>query len=346
MRQFDIQPLDKNLKVKVLEYIDDIAKPKGSLGKLEEIALQVALIQKTLHPSLHKPHHVLFSADHGIEREGVSKSPRDVTWQQTINFKRQGTSIDYLTRQHGIELVIVDSGVDYDLPQDLGIVDCKIRKGTSSFLSESAMTVEECNRCIDAGARQSEIANGKGCNIISFGEMGIANTSASAIWMHCLTEIPLSDCIGAGSGLEGDELAHKHEVLANAVKNCHEELDAEGVMRYFGGFEMVMTVGAMLRAAELGMTIVIDGFIMTSCVLMASRLNPAVLDYAVFGHKGDEKGHARLLNHLKAKPILDLGMKLGEGTGAVCAYPIIKSAVLMMTEMSLFNQESLINKYF
>lgn len=346
MRQFKIQPLDKKLREEVLRYIDNIAKPKGSLGRLEEVALQVALIQEKIHPTLNKPHHVLFSADHGIEREKVSKSPREVTWQQTLHFKGRGTSIDYLTRQHDIELVIVDAGVDYDLPTDLGIVDCKIRKGTSNFLHEAAMTHEECERCIDCGARQSEIAYNKGCNIISFGEMGIANTSPSAIWMHKITNIPLSDCVGAGSGLYGAEMEHKYQVLAQAVENAPANMDAEEVLRYFGGFEMVMTVGAMLRAAELRMTIVVDGFIMTSCMLMAAQFNPTVLEYAIFGHKGDEKGHAKLLNYLGAKPLLDLGMKLGEGTGAVTAYPIIKSAVLMMTEMSLFNVESSIEKYF
>ncbi|MDO5016987.1 MAG: nicotinate-nucleotide--dimethylbenzimidazole phosphoribosyltransferase [Porphyromonas sp.] len=346
MRQFAIRRLDKELEAKTLRYIDDIAKPKNALGELERIALQLALIQEDLHPALRKPHHVLFSADHGIERHGVSKSPREVTWQQTLNFKRKGTAIDYLTRQHDIELVIVDSGVDYDIPKDLGIVDCKIRKGTSDFYSESAMTRVECDRCIDMGARQSEIAHEKGCNIISFGEMGIANTSASAIWMHLLTGIPMPQCVGAGSGLHGKDLEHKLKVLEEAVANCRESLDTEGVMRYFGGFEMVMTVGAMLRAAELRMAIVVDGFIMTACMLMASRLCPEVLDYAIFGHKGDEKGHALLLDQLDARPILSLGMKLGEGTGAVCAYPIIRSAALMLTEMALFNGENRIEKYF
>lgn len=346
MRSFTIEDLDETLRTKALKYIDDIAKPKSSLGRLEDIALQVSLIQGTLQPTLHKPHHILFSADHGIEQEGVSKSPRAVTWQQTLNFKRKGTAIDYLTRQHDIELVIVDSGVDYDLPKDLGIVDAKIRRGTSNFLHEPAMTSEEADLCIERGARQSEIAWSKGCNIISFGEMGIANTSSSAVWMHLLTDIPLAQCVGAGSGLDSIELCHKVEVLSQSVANVPQLLSPEMVLQYFGGFEMVMAVGAMLRAAELRMTIVVDGFIMTACMLMASKLNPKVLQYAIFGHKGDERGHALLLNYLSAVPVLDLGMKLGEGTGAVVAYPIIKSAVLMMTEMSLFSGENPIEKYF
>lgn len=346
MRCFKIEALDQAFEKEVLARIENLAKPKRALGKLEDIALQISKIQYTLYPTLKRPHHILFSADHGIEAEGVSKSPRAVTWQQTINFKRHGTAIDYLTRQHGIELVIVDAGVDHEFPKDLGIVDCKIRCGTSNFRYGPAMTTQEADKCIDLGAKQTEIAYDQGCNIISFGEMGIGNTSPSAIWMHLLTDIPLKECIGSGSGLLDEEMRHKEQVLAEAVNNCHEELKPICIMSYFGGFEMVMAVGAMLRAAELKMTIIVDGFIMTSCMLMASKLYPNVLEYAVFGHCGDEKGHSLLLNYLDADPILNLHMKLGEGTGAICAYPIIESAVLMMTEMSLFGDENPIDKYF
>lgn len=346
MRSFEIEALDETFGKEVFERIENLAKPRRALGRLEDIALQISKIQGTLYPTLERPHHILFSADHGIEEEGVSKSPRAVTWQQTINFKRQGTAIDYLTRQHDIELIVVDSGVDYIFPKELGIIDSKVRRGTSNFRYGPAMSREEANLCIEMGAKQSEIAFGKGCNIISFGEMGIGNTSPSSIWMHLLTQIPLSDCIGSGSGLVDKELVHKEEVLTDAIHNYHEELDAEGIMSYFGGFEMVMTVGAMLRAAELKMTIVVDGFIMTACMLMASQLQPNVLQYAIFGHCGDEKGHRLLLQHLGANPLLNLQMKLGEGTGAICAYPIIKSAVLMMTEMSLFGNDNPIDKYF
>lgn len=343
---FDIKPLDPVLREKVLQYIDDLAKPKGALGYLEDIALQLALIQGTLHPELHRPHHLLFCADHGIEEEGVSKSPRAVTWQQTLNFKRRGTAIDFLTRQYGIELVVIDAGIDYDLPKDFGIIDYKIRRGTSNFRHEPAMSNDEYRLCIERGARQVELAHRKGCNIISIGEMGIGNTSPSSIWMHLFTGIPLEQCVGAGSGLSTKELRNKLQVLSEAVDNAPDLCTAEEIMTYFGGFEMVMTVGAMLKAAELQMAIVVDGFIMTVCMLAASRLNPNVLQYALFGHKGDERGHALLLQFIKVRAILDLGMKLGEGTGAVVAFPIIKSAALMMTEMSTFSGENIIEKYF
>lgn len=350
MRDFQIEHLDEGFREKMLQRLDDIAKPKGSMGRLEEIALQVGMIQHDFVPQLNHPHHILFSADHGVEVEKISKSPREVTWQQTINFMKHGTAIAYLCKQHDIKLVVVDSGVDYDLPSDLGIIDCKIRKGTSNYLYEPAMTREEMNTCIDRGAEMVRKAHSEGCNVISFGEMGISNTSSSAVWMNLFTSIPLVDCIGAGSGLDDIELAHKLDVLERAVANYKGDHSPEDIISYFGGFEMVMTVGGMLQAAEQKMTIIIDGFIMTACVLAASKLNPNVLEYAIFGHKGDEKGHAKLLNYLEVRPILDLGMKLGEGTGAVAAYPIIRSAVLMMSEMhtwsGLNDSKNLIEKYY
>ena len=175
--------------------------------------------------------------------------------------------------------------------------------------------------------------------------MGIGNTSASSMWMTCLTRIPLIDCVGAGSGLNTEGIKHKYNVLKEALDNYKGDGSTSDIMRHFGGYEMVMAVGGMLRAAELKMVILIDGFIMTNCVLAASRLHPEVLPYCIFGHCGDETGHKRVLNFLKAKPLLDLGLRLGEGSGAVCAYPIVQSAVRMINEMHSFQQES-ITKYF
>lgn len=349
MKRFQISSLDKSFREIMLQRIDDIAKPKGSMGRLEEIALEIGMIQHSMKPMLNNPHHILFSADHGIEVEGISKSPREVTWQQTLNFMSHGTAIAYLCKQHGIKLIVVDSGVDYDLPEGIGVIDYKIRKGTSNYLHTAAMSRDEMALCIERGAEIVRKVHEDGCNVVSFGEMGISNTSSSAIWMHLFTEIPLAECVGAGSGLDDKELAHKYDVLMRAVDHYKGDHSAEDIIAYFGGFEMVMTIGAMLQAAELKMTILIDGFIMTSCILAASRLYPEVLEYAVFGHKGDEKGHARLLDYLGAKPVLDLGMKLGEGTGAVTAFPIVRSAALMMTEMhtwSGMDSDNVIEKYF
>ena len=345
MKTFKIERPDIAMQMPLRFKIDNLTKPKGSLGTLEELALQVGLIQQTLSPSLKCPQNIIFCADHGIEAEGVSISPREVTWQQTIHFTQGNGGVNFLCRQHGFQLKVVDAGVDYDLPTDRGIIDKKIRKGTRNFLYEAAMTEDEMNRCVEYGAEIVHQCHNEGSNVLSFGEMGIGNTSASSLWMTCFTGIPLLQCVGAGSGLNNDGIRHKYGVLKRALDNYAGDGSTIDIIRYFGGYEMVMAIGAMLQAAELGIIILVDGFIMTNCILAASKLYPEVLDYAVFGHCGDESGHRLVLNALQAKPILSLGLRLGEGTGAICAYPILDSAVRMINEMDSFVGAS-VTKYF
>lgn len=277
--------------------------------------------------------------------EGVSLSPKEVTWQQISNFLHGGAGVNFLCRQHGFTLKIVDAGVDYDLPYEKGIIDMKVRRGTRNYLHEAAMSREEMELCIERGAEVVRRCHEEGSNVLSFGEMGIGNTSASSLWMTCFTGIPLEQCVGAGSGLNTEGIRHKYQVLQQALQHYAGDYSPCDVIRYFGGLEMVMAVGAMLQAAELKMLILVDGFIMTSCMLAASKLYPAVLDYAIFGHCGDESGHKLLLDAMGATPLLHLGLRLGEGTGAICAYPIVDSAVRMINEMDNFAHAS-ITKYF
>ncbi len=356
MRNFNIQPTDKALQTAIQAKIDNLNKPKGSLGRLEEVAMQVCLIQQTLEPSLAHPCHLLLGGDHGIEREGVSVSPREVTWQQMINFTRGGGGVNMFCRQHGFQLRIVDVGVDYDLSSVSGIIDRKIARGTRNFLYEPAMSEEEFNEAIEVGAHLVDDCITEGCRILSIGEMGIGNTSPSSIWMHLFGNIPLSDCIGAGAGLNNDGIRHKYEVLSEALSRHQSSLTPHTShltpltshltpLRIFGGFEMIAAIGAMLRAAEQHLVILIDGFIMTACAVAAIRLYPASQDYMVFTHCGDESGHKRMLDIVGARPLLRLGLRLGEGTGALCAFPIIDSAVRMMNEMNNF-QNAKITKYF
>ena len=377
MRTFHIYHPDEAIRSAVREKIDNLNKPKGSLGRLESLAEQICMVQQSLTPRLHHPCHLLLGGDHGIEREGVSVSPREVTWQQMINFTRGGGGVNMFCRQHGFDLRIVDMGVDYDLSGIPGIIDHKIARGTRNFLYEAAMSQEELDRSIDIGARLVDDCAQTGCNIICIGEMGIANTSPSSIWMSLFGGIPLDECIGAGAGLNDTGIAHKREVLRRALQgflgasHCNHRAiyslpsgragegaactnpqpstlnpqQSEEVIRYFGGFEMTGAIGAMLRAAERGMLVMVDGFIMTSCMLAASQLYPEVLDYAVFCHSGDESGHQRMLQLMKAEPLLRLGLRLGEGTGALCAYPLIESAVRMVNEMNNFKNAN-ITKYF
>ena len=345
MVQFNIKHPDECIRTALIDKIDNLTKPKGSLGRLEELALKIGWIQQTLSPELRKPHNILFAADHGIIEEGVTVSPKEVTWQQLGHFSRGGAGINFLCHQHGFELVLVDAGVDYDIPTGHGIIDRKMRRGTSNFLKGPAMSKEELNECITRGAGIVDMVHQKGCNIVSFGEMGSGNTSPSSMWMSIFTGIPIADCIGAGAGLDNAGIQHKLEVLSKAMDNYHGDGTMEDKMAWFGGFEMAMAVGGMLRAAELGMIVLVDGFIMTSCMAAASYFYPEVLNYAIFGHQGDEAGHKLMLQALGVQGLLHLGLRLGEGTGAVCAYPILQSAVNMMNEMDSFANTD-VTKYF
>jgi nicotinate-nucleotide--dimethylbenzimidazole phosphoribosyltransferase len=392
MRAFKIEPLERDFETAIQQKIDNLNKPKGSLGRLEELAMQICLVQQTLEPRLSHPCHLLLGGDHGIEREGVSATPRCVTWQQMVNFTRGGGGVNMFCRQHGFKLRIVDVGVDYDLaalqlpakedpaaaplpsrggvPEGRGgvsnlpsikgdgmlFLDRKIARGTRNFLYEPAMSEEELEQTIEVGVALADDCHREGCNILCIGEMGAANTSPSSIWMSLFCGIPLSECIGAGSGLDERGISHKQRVLEEAVKrflssektatatSCPSLKTAETI-RYFGGFEMVAAIGAMLRAAELRMLVMVDGFIMTACALAACQLYPEAKGYMIFGHCGDESGHRRMLDFLQAKPLLSLGLRLGEGTGALCAYPIIDSAVRMINEMNNFRNAN-ITKYF
>ena len=349
MKEFNIIPVDRSLQGAIQEKIDNLNKPKGSLGRLEELAMQVCLVQQTLEPSLAHPCHLLLGGDHGIEREGVSVSPREVTWQQMINFTRGGGGVNMFCRQHGFKLRIVDVGVDYDFSDVPGIIDRKIARGTKNFLYEPAMSEEEFDRAIQIGSDLVDDCVKEGCRVLCIGEMGIGNTSPSSIWMSLFGDIPLKDCIGAGAGLDNDGIRHKYEVLSKALSRHQSYLSPLTShllpLRIFGGFEMIAAIGAMLRAAELHLIILIDGFIMTACALGAIRLYPASQDYMIFTHCGDEAGHKMMLDIVDAKPLLHFGLRLGEGTGALCAYPLVDSAVRMMNEMNNFEKAQII-KYF
>ncbi|MGP1538134.1 nicotinate-nucleotide--dimethylbenzimidazole phosphoribosyltransferase [Bacteroides heparinolyticus] len=345
MKTFHITHPDESIRAALTDKINNLTKPKGSLGMLEELALQIGLIQQTLSPTLRHPQNIIFAADHSIVEEGVSLSPKEITWQQISNFLHGGAGVNFLCRQHGFVLKIVDAGVDYDLPYEKGIINMKVRKSSRNYLHEAAMTEEEMEQCMERGAEVVRLCHNESSNILSFGEMGIGNTSSSSLWMSYFADIPLEQCVGAGSGLDHMGIRHKYEVLKQSMDNYKGNGSVRDIMRHFGGLEMVMAVGAMLQAAELKMIILVDGFIMTNCLLAASMLHPEVKDYAIFGHCGNETGHRLVLDSLHAKPLLNLDLRLGEGTGAICAYPIVDSAVRMINEMDNFAHAS-ITKYF
>lgn len=325
--------------------INNKTKPFGALGKLEEVALQIALIQETLTPALEKPHIVVFAASHGIASEGVSAYPSEVTFQMVLNFLNGGAAINVFTRQNGIELTLVDAGVDHDFEPNEKLIDAKINHGTKSFLHQPAMTVEECQTAIEKGKQIVREIRKAGSNIIGFGEMGIGNTSSAAVIMSKLLHIPLVDCVGKGTGVNPDQYRKKIDIIQQAITN-HSAVGSDPlqVLQTFGGFEIAMMCGAFLAAAEEKMVLLVDGFIASAAFLCAFKTNSAIKDFAIFCHQSEEKGHALLLEHLQVKALLNLDMRLGEGTGCAVAYPLLQSAVAFLNEMASFESAGVSDK--
>jgi nicotinate-nucleotide--dimethylbenzimidazole phosphoribosyltransferase len=345
MNTFNIQPVNGNAAAALTHKINYKTKPLGALGILEKIALQIGSIQDTLTPVLHHPTIVVFAGDHGIVKEGVSPYPQEVTYQMVFNFLQGGAGINVFSRQNGIAIKVVDAGVNFNFEAHPDLINAKIDNGTKNYLQEPAMTDVQCNAAIDKGAAIVQDIYAAGCNVIGFGEMGIGNTSSAAIIMSLLCELSLEQCIGRGTGLNDEGLKKKTEILTAAIA-YHNNLDKTpfNILKTFGGFEVAMICGAMLKAAELKMIILVDGFITTAALLVAAGINKNVLDYCIFTHQSDEQGHALMLKKLKAAPVLQLGMRLGEGTGAAVAYPLIQSAVAFLNEMASFESAGVSNK--
>ena len=333
---FVITPHSSALNAALQSKIDQKTKPLGALGQLEALALQIGLCQNTLTPSLNKPCILIFAGDHGIAEAGVSAYPQTVTAQMVANFLSGGAAISVLARQHKLELLIVDAGVNADLEAHPRLIAAKISNGTQNFLTHPAMTARECTKALQAGAELVLQQHDNGCNCIGFGEMGIGNTSSAALLMHCLTALPLAQCAGRGTGLNDDQLQHKLSILQQALNRHSGITEPLAVLATFGGFEIAMMVGAYLKAAELGMLIMVDGFIAGTALLVASKLNPQVLDYCVFSHVSSEQGHQALLDYFNARALLNLDLRLGEGSGIALAYPLLQSAVLFLNEMATF----------
>lgn len=334
MLNVEISPTsDEALANRIESEISAKTKPPGSLGMLETIGKQIGLIQQTTKPKLIEPSIIVFAADHGIVAEGISPYPQSVTWQMVENYLAGGAAINVFARQNKWAVHIVDSGVNHDFGVRDGLLDRKIAYGTRNFAETPAMTSEQCDLAMQHGAALASSLRG---NVIGFGEMGIGNTTSAAAIMHKTTGIPITHCAGAGTGLSSEGILRKQKVIQHAVAFHANVVDPFDVLATFGGFEIAMMVGAMLGAAARRKLIVIDGFIVTSALLIASRVAPSVLDYCVFAHCSDENGHRHMLEFLKAKPLLQLGLRLGEGTGSALALPILKAAANFMCEMATF----------
>ncbi|WP_294960636.1 nicotinate-nucleotide--dimethylbenzimidazole phosphoribosyltransferase [uncultured Flavobacterium sp.] len=324
--------------------IDSKTKPVGSLGTLESLAFQMATVFGTLNPKIVKPNIVVFAADHGIANHGISDYPQDVTRQMVNNFLDGGAAINVFCNQNNIELSIVDSGVNYDFPTNAKLIDAKIAKGTQSFLHVPAMSESEVQLCFEKGKSIVENIAKSGSNCIGFGEMGIGNTSTASVLMSILTGFPIEDCVGKGTGVENEKLLLKQNLLKKAIESYSGQAKLMSQLSYFGGFEILQMAGGMLTAFENKMLILVDGFICTVAYLVASKINPNIKQNAVFCHCSAEKAHSELLNHLEAKPILNLDLRLGEGTGCAVAFPILKSAEAFLNEMASFESAGVSRK--
>lgn len=338
---FNISPLSRELAPALQQRIDTRTKPLGSLGRLEALALQVGLIQQSLAPQLAAPRIAVFAGDHGAAKAGVGAYPQEVTVQMVANFLAGGAAINVLARQAGLAVSVVDCGVASEVPAaaraDVEYLVARQGAGTANYLERAAMTPAQRDAAIAQGAALVRAWHAAGCNAIGLGEMGIGNTSSASLLTHFITDKPLDDVIGRGAGLDDAGLVRKRWLLAKAAARvAGRELTALDTLTEFGGFEVATMVGAYLAAAEAGMLIVVDGFIVTSALLVAHAIEPAVLDYCVFAHGSAEPGHLAQLVHLGAEPLLQLGMRLGEGTGAAAAFPLIRAALACLNEMAGF----------
>jgi nicotinate-nucleotide--dimethylbenzimidazole phosphoribosyltransferase len=326
------------------EKIDSKTKPVGSLGTLETLAFQIASVFETLDPKIINPNIVVFAADHGIANHGVSDYPQDVTRQMVNNFLEGGAAINIFCKQNNIDLSIVDSGVNYDFPTNTKLIDAKIAKGTQSFLHVPAMSETELQLCFEKGKSIVENIAEKGSNCIGFGEMGIGNTSTASVLMSILTGFPIEECVGKGTGINDQKLLDKQKILEKALENYSGQAELMQQLAYFGGFEIMQMAGGMLSAFENKMLILIDGFICSTTFLIASKINPNIMKNAVFCHCSAEKAHLKLLEYLDAKPVLNLDLRLGEGTGCAIAFPILKSAEAFLNEMASFESAGVSRK--
>ena len=329
-----VEPLRQSaLATELQALIDQKTKPLGALGRMETLAHTLGLILDSTAPVLREPQMVVFAGDHGLAARGVSAYPSDVTWQMVENFLAGGAAVSVLARQHGIGLTVVDCGVRHDFVPRSGLRLCKVAPGTADASAGPAMSAEQCQQALAHGVALVRDLPG---NALLLGEMGIGNTSSASLIMARLLGLDIADCTGAGTGLDAAAVQRKTAILREVLAHHPGVHDPLAVLAAFGGFEIATMVGAVLQAAQERRVVVVDGFITTAAVLVASRLAPAVLERCVFSHRSGERGHALLLAHLRAEPLLDLGLRLGEGSGAALAWPLLVSACAILRDMASF----------
>ncbi|MCC3344107.1 nicotinate-nucleotide--dimethylbenzimidazole phosphoribosyltransferase [Psychrobacter sanguinis] len=330
---------DAELRQQLQTILDNKTKPQGSLGRLESLAVKLGLIQGTTQPKIERPQIRVFAADHGLAQHGTSAFPSEVTAQMVLNFLNGGAAINVIARQHDIALKVVDAGVaadfaEFGVNQHPQLLDYKVRLGSRDALAEPAMTLEECIAALQSGI---EIAKALEGNLLICGEMGIGNTSAASLLLAKLTDTPLAECIGRGTGLDETGLQHKLQVLSQVLQRYEAVTEPLEILAAVGGLEIAMIAGAYIQAAHDRRVLLVDDFIASSALLVAERLVPGVSQFAIFGHSSMEPGHRHMLQALDAQPLLDFDLRLGEGSGAALAYPLLQSACAIINEMASFD---------
>ena len=314
--------------------LDNKTKPLGALGRLEALAERLGLILGTETPALRAPQLVVFAGDHGLAARGVSAYPSDVTWQMVENFLAGGAAVSVLARQHGLQLTVVDCGVAHDFAPRAGLRSLKVAPGTADALDGPAMSAAQCRQALDNGAALVRELPG---NVLLLGEMGIGNTSAASLLLARLGGLDIADVTGAGTGLDAEAIVRKTAILRQVLARHDQACAPLDALAALGGFEIATMVGAVLQAAAERRVLLVDGFIAGAAVLVASRLAPAVLQRCVFAHRSGERGHSLMLELLGAEPLLDLRLRLGEGSGAALAWPLLVSACAILREMASFD---------
>ncbi|MEI6218793.1 MAG: nicotinate-nucleotide--dimethylbenzimidazole phosphoribosyltransferase [bacterium] len=333
-----VVPANRMIESEIRAHLDDLTKPRGSLGRMEEFALRYCLATGTYKPRLGKKRIVCFAGDHGVAAEGVSAYPKEVTPQMVMNMLAGGAAVSVLSRHAGIELVVVDAGVDDPLEHAQGLWRRKVGCGTGNIAREPAMTAQDASRAIMIGVELADAAKDHGVTLIGTGDMGIANTTPSSALFAAYLGCPVAEVTGRGTGIDDHALVHKVDVIKRALEANRKLLsDPFQTLAALGGFEIAGICGLVLGAAANRIPVVVDGFISSAGALAAIMMNRAVLDYMFFSHLSDEKGHRFLMEQFGIKPVLDLQMRLGEGTGAALAMPLIEASVKVYNEMATFS---------
>jgi nicotinate-nucleotide--dimethylbenzimidazole phosphoribosyltransferase len=337
MSNWSIDSLNSAAQSKVQQRIDNKTKPVGALGQLETLALQLALIQQTPTLEINRPTVLVFAGDHGVSEEGISIAPSEVTAQMVMNFLQGGAAINCFCRSNDLKFEVIDAGIKHAItPHPEGLVNQSVANGTNNLSKQAAMSSQQLNTCFEFGGNIVNKHIDSGSNVIAFGEMGIGNTTSAAAILSAVTGLDVEQCVGRGTGITDEQFTRKTALIKQALTRF-DKRDALTILTEVGGFEIAQICGAMLKAAERKITIVVDGFIVGAAALLATQLAPQAKDYMVFAHCSHESGHQLMLEYMQAKPLLNLGLRLGEGTGAALAIPLLRSTACFYNEMATFD---------